>query len=84
MYVKSAGDLLAGLAEGAGDLLAEFVEDERTSAGMAGKRIETALVMARCGHYGEAVEYLQSAERFLMEAEASKGKAELVRAVTEL
>lgn len=69
--------------KGAGDLLVEFVEDERISAGMAGKRIETALVMARCGRYGEAVEYLQSAERFLMEAEASKGKAELVRAVTE-
>ncbi len=50
---------------------------------MAGKRIETALVMARCGRYGEAVEYLQSAERLLMEAEASKSKAELVRAVTE-
>lgn len=56
---------------------------EHTPAGMAGKRIETALVMARCGRYGEAVEYLQSAERFLMEAEASKSKAELVRAVTE-
>lgn len=67
----------------AGDLLARLVEDERISAGMAGKRIETALVMAQCGRYGEAVEYLQSAERFLMEAEASKSKAELVRAVTE-
>lgn len=67
----------------AGGLLARFAEDERTSAGMAGKRIETALAMARCGCYGEAVEYLQSAERFLMEAEASKSKAELVRAVTE-
>ena len=31
----------------AGGLLAGLVEDERTSAGMAGKRIETALVMAR-------------------------------------
>lgn len=81
MYVKGAGDLLAGLAED--DLLARLDDDERTSAGMAGKRIETALVMARCGRYGEAVEYLQSAERLLMEAEASKGKAELVRAVTE-
>lgn len=30
-----------------------------------------------------AVECLQSAERLLMEAEASKSKAELVRAVTE-
>lgn len=67
----------------AGDLLVNLAEDERTSAGMAGKRIETALVMARCGRYGEAVEYLQSAERFLMEAEASKSKAEPVRAVTE-
>ena len=72
MDEKSAGGLLSGLAE-----------DEHTSAGMAGKRIETALVMARCGRYGEAVEYLQSAERLLMEAEASKGKAEIVRAVTE-
>lgn len=67
----------------AGGILARFAEDERTSAGMAGKRIETALVMARCGRYGEAVEYLQSAERFLMEAEVSKSKADLVRAVTE-
>lgn len=41
MDEKDAGGLLAGLAE-----------DERTSAGMAGKRIETALVMARCGRYG--------------------------------
>lgn len=72
MDEKSAGGLLAGLAE-----------DERTSAGVAGKRIETALVMARCGRYFEAAEYLQSAERFLMEAEVSKSKAELVRAVTE-
>ena len=73
--------------KGAGVLLARLAEDERTSAGMAGKRIETALVMAlvmaRCGRYFEAVEYLQSAERFLVEAEVSKSKAELVRAVTE-
>lgn len=67
----------------AGGLLACLAEDERTSASMAGKRIETALVMARCGRYGEAVEYLQSAERLLMEVEASKSKTELVRAVTE-
>lgn len=67
----------------AGGLLARLADDERTSAGMAGKRIETALVMVRCGCYGEAVEYLHSAERFLMDAEASKSKAELVRAVTE-
>lgn len=72
MEEKDAGGLLAGLAE-----------DERTSAGMAGKRIEAALVMARYERYGDAVEYLQSAERLLMEAEASKSKAELVRAVTE-